>query len=66
MRRSYARLPVIALTADAMPTTRQEVLDAGMDGYLLKPIDDRRLHKAIPLRHAVSRSGETRSRHGRS
>ena len=42
-----ARLPIIALTADALPDTEQQCLDAGMDGYLRKPIEMVRLEAAL-------------------
>ncbi len=40
-------IPVIALTANAMPEDRQRCLDAGMNDYLPKPIKPDALNQAI-------------------
>lgn len=47
------RVPIIAMTANAMPGDRETYLAAGMDDYVAKPIDRRRLAKA--LEHWVGR-----------
>jgi CheY-like chemotaxis protein len=40
---STARIPVIAVTASAMPMERRDILAAGFDGYQAKPISVREL-----------------------
>ncbi len=40
-------IPIIALTARAMQEDRKRCLDAGMDGYVAKPIDRKKLFEEI-------------------
>jgi two-component system, sensor histidine kinase and response regulator len=50
-------IPIIALTAHAMPDDYQRCLDAGMVDYVSKPIDTRKLFQVIE-RWAGDRHGE--------
>ncbi|GMV29283.1 MAG: hypothetical protein AMXMBFR59_14080 [Rhodanobacteraceae bacterium] len=42
-----AQIPVIALTAHALASDRKRFLDAGMDDYLSKPIEESRLLRTL-------------------
>jgi HPt (histidine-containing phosphotransfer) domain-containing protein len=43
----YGALPILAMTANAMEEDRRRALQAGMDGYLAKPIDVDELVNAL-------------------
>ncbi|HYF59760.1 MAG TPA: ATP-binding protein [Burkholderiaceae bacterium] len=47
-----ARVPIVALTADALPEVRERHMASGLDDYLTKPIDwralDRVLRRCVP------------------
>ncbi len=46
-QQSGKHIPIIALTAHAMDNDKNACMEAGMDGYITKPIDAKELFKAI-------------------
>lgn len=44
---SYEELPIIAMTAHAMPEVRKKCLDVGMNDHLAKPIDPQQLYASL-------------------
>lgn len=55
------RVPIVALTADAMPETRQRCLDAGMVACLTKPVSPSALLEAVHTHCRDGGSAETPS-----
>ena len=46
-RAGAADIPIIAMTANAFEDVRERIFDAGMDGYLGKPVEPDKLAYAV-------------------
>jgi CheY-like chemotaxis protein len=46
-KRGGARIPIIALTANALEGDRERCIEAGMDDYLAKPFKPEQLGKVL-------------------
>jgi CheY-like chemotaxis protein len=46
-RTDMQTIPIIAITANAFVEDRKSAMEAGMNGYLTKPIDEEALLRAI-------------------
>ena len=44
---SGSRVPIVAMTASAMESHERRCLDAGMDGFISKPIDLQRIRESL-------------------
>jgi CheY-like chemotaxis protein len=47
---STAHIPVVMLTAMGLPSDRQRALEAGADGYIVKPFSPRALLEELDRR----------------
>ncbi|SDF06922.1 PAS domain S-box-containing protein [Mucilaginibacter pineti] len=52
IKQSYPQIPIIALTADAMPETHNKAFEAGMSDYLTKPFMPETLFEKV-VKHSI-------------
>jgi two-component system, NarL family, sensor histidine kinase BarA len=61
-------VPIVALTADAVPSTRAQIKESHMDGYLLKPVEEQQMWSTIEsmLPNKVNKTLPVYHRHTRN
>jgi signal transduction histidine kinase/DNA-binding response OmpR family regulator len=57
-----SRIPIVAMTAHAMPEDRERCLQAGMDAYVPKPIRSEELSQTVERLASKAPAGETREK----
>ena len=57
----HARTPVVAVTANAMKGEEERCIEAGMDAYLVKPVNIDRLRTTLERWLSVDRGGQRRT-----
>ncbi|NRB37724.1 MAG: response regulator [Pseudomonadales bacterium] len=54
---SHSHIPIVALTANALAGEKQTCLDAGMDGFITKPIRSETLYEALDYFFSQNNNG---------
>ena len=57
----FDTLPILAMTAHALPEERQRCLDAGMEGHITKPLEVQRLYDTLQVYRSGQRATPTAS-----
>ncbi|MCZ6491327.1 MAG: response regulator [Acidobacteria bacterium] len=60
--RSGGRLPIIGLTANAMQGDREHCLEAGMDGYIAKPVLPEKLRRVLDRYQSRPAAGDAKTK----
>ena len=58
---SGGHVPIVAMTAEAMKGDREKCLEAGMDAYVSKPINESELHRVLDQFPAICLNEESRT-----
>src|SRR5690606_2481016 len=64
LRQQLCQVPILALTAHALPEDRQRCLSAGFDDHIMKPFETNQLYYTIAKHLSGSQSRESMSFEG--